>query len=147
MKCRVSVIRQVFDDWHGLWIEDGDEGSIARISTNLSGWLFEDLGSWCIWTSQSITRHKPVYLHFSNTPKLLSESGHCVSIMIFSKLVRYDDGGKAVYGDLIANSGEGFLVQRLDGSIEHGFSTSTAQPVLVETVRQSQLSSLRRWIC
>jgi hypothetical protein len=54
--------------------------------------------------------------------------------MAFKKLVRYEYGGKSQYGDLISSGGDGFLVKRLKGSVQTGFSSTSDEPVTITKV-------------
>jgi hypothetical protein len=44
--------------------------------------------------------------------------------MSFNALVRYDDGGKAVYGDLLQITPEGYKVAKFNGNIAEGFTSA-----------------------
>ena len=54
--------------------------------------------------------------------------------MVFKKLVRYEYGGESQYGDLISSGSDGFLVKRLKGSVETGFSSTSDEPVTIMKV-------------
>jgi hypothetical protein len=54
--------------------------------------------------------------------------------MAFKKLVRYEYGGESQYGDLISSGGDGFLVKRLKGSVQTGFSSTSDEPVTITKV-------------
>jgi hypothetical protein len=54
--------------------------------------------------------------------------------MAFKKLVRYEYGGKSQYGDLISSGSDGFLVKRLKGSVQTGFSSTSDEPVTITKV-------------
>lgn len=54
--------------------------------------------------------------------------------MTFDVLVRYEDGGKATYGDLLETTDEGYKVAKLDGNLAEGFKSAGTEAVLVKTV-------------
>jgi len=54
--------------------------------------------------------------------------------MAFKKLVRFDQGGEAKFGDLLSENKNGFVVKPLEGSIEAGFKESDASTVEVTKV-------------
>jgi hypothetical protein len=58
--------------------------------------------------------------------------------MAFSKLVRYEHGGKSCYGDLLEHTENGFLVKELSGNLADGLKATVTEPVQVQTVRKAQ---------
>lgn len=55
--------------------------------------------------------------------------------MAFEKLVRYEDGGKISYGNLLESSKDGFKVAPLTGNLTEGFKAAESNPVQVKKVR------------
>lgn len=43
----------------------------------------------------------------------------------FSRLVRYEHDGKVHFGDLQNHDGGNYIVKRLDGSLDHGFQSTS----------------------
>jgi hypothetical protein len=60
--------------------------------------------------------------------------------MSFSKLVRYEDGGMSTFGDLVKSNDEGFVVKKLDDSIEDGFTPTAEDAVQVEKVGGTKIA-------
>jgi len=55
-------------------------------------------------------------------------------LTIFETLVRYEYGGENQYGDLISSGGDDFLMKRLKGCVQTGFSSTSDEPVTVTKV-------------
>lgn len=60
--------------------------------------------------------------------------------MAFQKLVRFEHNGDTSYGNLVAEEGNTFQVQRLDGSIKDGFKLKSS-----EMVEVSKVSIVHNW--
>jgi len=52
--------------------------------------------------------------------------------MAFSKLVRFEHGGRVSFGDLVESSENGFTVNELSGSLAEGFSSTSSEPIVVQ---------------
>jgi len=48
--------------------------------------------------------------------------------------VRYEYGGESQYGGIISSGGDSFLVKRLKGSVQTGFSSTSDEPVTITKV-------------
>jgi hypothetical protein len=53
---------------------------------------------------------------------------------MFDALVRFEDGGQVLYGNLLETTTAGYKVVRLDGTLADGFVATTADSIVVKKV-------------
>ncbi|KAH8893628.1 fumarylacetoacetate hydrolase family protein [Thozetella sp. PMI_491] len=63
--------------------------------------------------------------------------------MAFQKLVRYEEGGEACYGDLVNSDERGHLIKKLRGNLEDGF-TATSETFTAQAVEPKLLCPVER---
>lgn len=54
--------------------------------------------------------------------------------MSFNALVRYEQDGKPVYGELLETTSDGFKVSKLNGNVTEGFTSAGTASTVVKKV-------------